>query len=144
MSAKPVQTHKLPTAAELVSQQLRVEVTSLLKTFGRRRFYNIEELKEADEWQSLRDLFRVAGKDYATVSRGERDRLARVKEKIRSDRCVIAEGNAAGVFRILQIRHSDFGIEPLRSSGPQVIENWCARRDSNSRPIAPEAIALSI
>jgi hypothetical protein len=22
-------------------------------------------------------------------------------------------------------------------------ENWCARRDSNSRPIAPEAIALS-
>jgi hypothetical protein len=22
--------------------------------------------------------------------------------------------------------------------------NWCARRDSNSRPIAPEAIALSI
>jgi len=25
-----------------------------------------------------------------------------------------------------------------------VIEIWCARRDSNSRPIAPEAIALSI
>jgi hypothetical protein len=23
-------------------------------------------------------------------------------------------------------------------------EKWCARRDSNSRPIAPEAIALSI
>jgi hypothetical protein len=23
-------------------------------------------------------------------------------------------------------------------------EEWCARRDSNSRPIAPEAIALSI
>jgi hypothetical protein len=23
-------------------------------------------------------------------------------------------------------------------------EIWCARRDSNSRPIAPEAIALSI
>jgi hypothetical protein len=116
VSTKPVRTHKLPTAAELVSQQLRVEVTSLLKTFGRRRFYNIEELKEAAEWKRLRDLFRVAGKDYATVSRGERDRLARVKEKIRSDRCAIAEGNAARVFRILQIRRSDFGIEPLRSA----------------------------
>jgi hypothetical protein len=23
-------------------------------------------------------------------------------------------------------------------------KRWCARRDSNSRPIAPEAIALSI
>ncbi len=37
---------------------------------------------------------------------------------------------------------------PPRSEGTEVIEvkgeKWCARRDSNSRPIAPEAIALSI
>jgi integrase len=37
---------------------------------------------------------------------------------------------------------------PPRSESPEVIEAkeeiWCARRDSNSRPIAPEAIALSI
>jgi integrase len=37
---------------------------------------------------------------------------------------------------------------PPRSEGTQAIEEngeiWCARRDSNSRPIAPEAIALSI
>jgi integrase len=37
---------------------------------------------------------------------------------------------------------------PPRSEGAEVIEAeeeiWCARRDSNSRPIAPEAIALSI
>ncbi len=36
---------------------------------------------------------------------------------------------------------------PRRSEGAEVIEArdevWCARRDSNSRPIAPEAIALS-
>jgi integrase len=37
---------------------------------------------------------------------------------------------------------------PQRSESIEVIEEkgekWCARRDSNSRPIAPEAIALSI
>jgi integrase len=37
---------------------------------------------------------------------------------------------------------------PPKSEGAEVIEKkeeiWCARRDSNSRPIAPEAIALSI
>jgi integrase len=37
---------------------------------------------------------------------------------------------------------------PPRAEGPQAVEAkdevWCARRDSNSRPIAPEAIALSI
>jgi hypothetical protein len=36
---------------------------------------------------------------------------------------------------------------PPRSDSAEVIEGkkeiWCARRDSNSRPIAPEAIALS-
>jgi len=37
---------------------------------------------------------------------------------------------------------------PPKSEGVEIAEakeeNWCARRDSNSRPIAPEAIALSI
>jgi integrase len=37
---------------------------------------------------------------------------------------------------------------PPRSESAEVVESqeeiWCARRDSNSRPIAPEAIALSI
>jgi hypothetical protein len=37
---------------------------------------------------------------------------------------------------------------PPRSESAEVLELqeeiWCARRDSNSRPIAPEAIALSI
>jgi integrase len=37
---------------------------------------------------------------------------------------------------------------PPKSEGAEMVEvkeeKWCARRDSNSRPIAPEAIALSI
>ena len=37
----------------------------------------------------------------------------------------------------------DHGAIVLRIGVLKVIEEWCARRDSNSRPIAPEAIALS-
>ena len=45
-------------------------------------------------------------------------------------------------------RHSDnVAVSELTEKGGQDVEQqgekWCARRDSNSRPIAPEAIALS-
>src|SRR6266851_4041643 len=43
---------------------------------------------------------------------------------------------------------SEIAKMPPRSESAEVLESqeeiWCARRDSNSRPIAPEAIALSI
>jgi integrase len=45
--------------------------------------------------------------------------------------------------------HSPENVKfPPKSECPEMVEaneeTWCARRDSNSRPIAPEAIALSI
>jgi Phage integrase family len=45
-------------------------------------------------------------------------------------------------------RHSDIEVNNSQAENtPEVVEGegegWCAQRDSNSRPIAPEAIALS-
>jgi hypothetical protein len=113
MSAKPVQTHKLPTAAELISKQLRAKAESLFKNF--KRFDDIEELKKAGEWKTLNRLFSDAGKEYAKVSHRERDRVAWVGKKITSDRDAIAEQNAVRVFCIAQMRSCEnVGIEQVR------------------------------
>jgi hypothetical protein len=40
-------------------------------------------------------------------------------------------------------KHVTTSKTELGEEQPSVTKEWCARRDSNSRPIAPEAIALS-
>jgi hypothetical protein len=82
-----LKTEKLPTTAEAVSKQLLTEVNSLFKKLRMRRFENVEDLAEADEWQRLNRLFRVAGKKYARASfREERRRLEWSRKNIESDR----------------------------------------------------------
>jgi hypothetical protein len=116
VSAKPVRTHKSPTAAdtdaELISKQLLAKVESLFENFN--RFGNIEYFKAAEEWETLKGFFRGAGKDYAIVSHGEGDRRAWVKKKIRSDRDAIDKPKPAMIFGMRQSRRLGVGIEEVR------------------------------
>jgi len=116
MSAKPVRTHKSPTAAdtdaELVSKQLLANVESLFENFN--RFDNIEYFKAAEEWKTLNGFFRDAGEDYAIVSHGEGDRRAWVKKKIRSDRGAIDKPKVTMVFCMRQRSRLDVGIGEVR------------------------------
>jgi hypothetical protein len=50
--------------------------------------------------------------------------------------CTVTRSNLAG-----NCTHSEHASQEGQRKS---FEIWCARRDSNSRPIAPEAIALSI
>jgi len=59
-----------------------------------------------------------------------------------------AVSNAMSRLSGHNIRHSDIEVKNTEvENAPEAVEGegevWCARRDSNSRPIAPEAIALS-
>jgi hypothetical protein len=118
VSAKPVQTLRYSKtfkslrhrAAELVSQQLRVEVTSLLETFRKKSFKNTEDFEEAPEWRRVNGLFRGYGEKYARASCGD---LAWAKEQIRSDGDAIYKQNAR-FFGLVQDRYSDFGREYTR------------------------------
>jgi len=104
-------TKKLPTTAELISKQLLTEVNSLLKKFRMRRFDNVEDLAEADEWQGLNRLFRSAGERYAKASlRAEDDRRVWSRKNIESDGQAIHQQHAQN-FCLLQSRRSDLGID---------------------------------
>jgi hypothetical protein len=106
-----VKTEKLPTTAEAVSKQLLTEVNSLFKKFRMRRFENVEDLAEADEWQRLNHLFRGVGEKYAKASLPEeRGRLVWTRENIESDRQAIHQQHAQH-FCLLQSRRSDLGID---------------------------------
>jgi hypothetical protein len=114
--AKPVQTHKSPTAtdteAELFSTQLLAKVESLFENFN--RLDNIEYFEAAEEWRTLNGLFFDAGKDYAGISHAERDRRAWVEKKIRSDRDAIDKPKVAMVFCMRQSRRFGVGIAEVR------------------------------
>jgi hypothetical protein len=106
-----VKTEELPTTAEAVNKQLLTEVNSLFKKFRMRRFENVEDLAEADEWQGLNRLFRSAGERYAKASlRAEDDRRLWSRKKIESDGKAIHQQHAQN-FCLLQSRHSDLGID---------------------------------
>jgi hypothetical protein len=105
-----VKTEKLPTTAEAVSKQLLAEVNSLFKKFRMRRFENVEDLAEADEWQGLNRLFRSVGERYAKASRRAEDRRVWSRKKIESDRQAIHQQHAQH-FCLLQSRRSDLGID---------------------------------
>ena len=76
-----------------------------------RRFENVEDLAEADEWQRLNRLFRSAGERYAKASlRAEGDRRLWSRKKIESDGQAIHQQHAQN-FCLLQSRHSDLGID---------------------------------
>jgi hypothetical protein len=62
-----------------------------------------------------------------------------VPEKARSLRMVLSNWTVDAVS-IYPSNKKPFDLIFARAKN----EEWCARRDSNSRPIAPEAIALSI
>lgn len=99
------------STAEAISKQLLTEGTSLLKKFRMRRFENLEDLAEADEWQRLNRLFRVAGERYAKASfREERGRLEWSRRNIESDGQAIHQQHAQH-FCLLQSRRSDLGID---------------------------------
>jgi hypothetical protein len=109
-SDRMVKTKKIPTTAEAVSKQLLTEVNSLFKKFRMRRFKNVEDLAEADEWQGLNHLFRGAGERYAKSSfREERARLEWSRKNIESDRQAIHQQHAQH-FCLLQSRRSDLGV----------------------------------